>query len=166
VRAIANDLARLAVAVSRIPYGRASAPTAEAVLREQRGTCSTKHLLFAAQAPLVDPGVRVELVHRVYRVERVDAERRWGPDVAAAVPPDGLVDVHTYAVVHRGDAATVVDVTFPIDDWDGRTDLPLACASGDDVPAGPDPLRTKAELVERHCEPAVREPFIAALGRR
>jgi hypothetical protein len=42
--------------------------------------------------------------------------------------------------------------------------MPVAAAAGRDVPAGPDAAATKAALVRAHCDPAVREPFIAALS--
>jgi hypothetical protein len=43
--------------------------------------------------------------------------------------------------------------------------MPLACGEGTDYDAGEDPLSTKAVLVDTYCDPAVREPFIAALGK-
>ena len=58
-----------------------------------------------------------------------------------------------------------VDVTFPLPAWDGTTPLPLACGSGEDFPAGNDPIASKAALVRRWCDPEIREPFIAALVR-
>lgn len=69
-----------------------------------------------------------------------------------------------YAVVTIDGRATQVDVTFPLDAWNGVSDVPLACGDGDDHPAGSDPLASKAVLVKEHCDPAVREPFIAALS--
>lgn len=153
------------LAVSRIPYGRPSERTAEGVVREWRGTCSTKHLLLARLIGERWPEHRVELWHRPYTVTRDLARKRWGEGVADAVPAEGLVDVHTFATVRIDGTDVPVDVTFPIDDWDGHSPLPLHCGPGTDVPAGADPLDSKAELVEEHCDPSVREPFIAALSR-
>ncbi len=162
-----GDVATLAVAISRIPYGRPSDLSPHGVVADWRGTCSTKHLLFQAMAEVCEPAATVDLVHRVYRVSPDEAEVRWGPVVGASVPPDGLVDVHTFARLGGNASASplTVDVTFPIAPWDGRTPLPIACNPGDDIPAGDDLLGEKAELVARHCDPAVREPFIAALSR-
>jgi hypothetical protein len=56
-----------------------------------------------------------------------------------------------------------MDVTFPGPLWDGRSDMPLACGEGTDYPATDDPWALKAKLVEQHCDPAVREPFIESL---
>jgi hypothetical protein len=42
--------------------------------------------------------------------------------------------------------------------------MPLWCGDGVDVPATGDPWAQKAELVAEHCDPGVREPFIAALA--
>ena len=94
-----DDLRSLVLAISRIPYGRPPARTPEAVVETWRGTCSDKHLLLRAVAPELDAAPRVELVHRVYVVDRATAGRLWGPAMAAQVPAAGLVDVHTYAVV-------------------------------------------------------------------
>jgi len=66
------------------------------------------------------------------------------------------------ARLHGRDVA--LDVTFPSSAWDGTSDMPIAAGDGEDVPAGANPSATKVMLVARHCEPAVREPFIAALG--
>ncbi|MBA2326481.1 MAG: hypothetical protein H0V95_07540, partial [Actinobacteria bacterium] len=44
------DLVKTVLAVSRIPYGRPSVLTPDAVLDEWHGTCSTKHLLLAEMA--------------------------------------------------------------------------------------------------------------------
>jgi hypothetical protein len=161
-----DDVPSLVVAVSRIPYGRPSVPTgagaADAVVDEWRGTCSSKHLLLQTAVPLVAPGRTIELVHRVYRVDTATARERWNDQVARHVPAGGLVDVHTYGILQPG--GLVVDVTLPVDAWDGRSPLPLACTEGEDVPAGDDPHATKAALVERHCDHVVRERFIAALA--
>lgn len=153
------------LAISRIPYARPSERTPEAVLREWRGTCSTKHLLLAR---LIDdrwPELRTELWHRPYTVTRDLAREHWGQVIADEVPSDGLIDVHTFATVHIDGTDVRLDVTFPVDDWDGRSHLPLRCGPGSDLPAGADPLGSKARLVEEHCDPSVREPFIAALSR-
>ena len=74
------------------------------------------------------------------------------------------MDVHTYATVTVGGERVRIDVTFPGELWDGRSDMALACGEGDDYEAGADPWTLKADLVERFCDPAVREPFIAALA--
>ena len=129
------------------------------MLAENRGTCSTKHALLQKLVP----GVR--LVHRVYRVERDGARTMFGERAAAAVPAEGLVDVHTFAVAEIDGRPTTIDVTFPSDaEWDGRSDMPLACGDGTDYPAGAEPWALKDELVATHCDPALREPFIAALS--
>jgi hypothetical protein len=143
----------IVLAVSRIPYGRPSVSTAEAVLEENRGTCSTKHLLL--RDLLRERGVDVRLLHRSYV-----ATRERFP--CAAIPPGGVVDVHTYAIARIDGRDVRIDVTFPVDDWDGASDMPLQCGDGTDHEAGDDPLATKAALVAELCDPSVREPFIAS----
>lgn len=134
------------------------------MLAEGRGTCSTKHALLLEllrDAPELD----ARLVHRVYRVDRAGARELFGERAAAFVPTEGLVDVHTYLTVVVDGRRTIVDVTFPSSEtWDGTSDMPLACRPGNDVPATDDPWSQKAALVAAHCDPAVREPFIAALA--
>jgi len=158
------DLVKTVLAVSRIPYGRPSVLTPDAVLDEWHGTCSTKHLLLAEMAREEWPRTGPELWHRPYLVTRELARERWGSTVAETVPEDGLVDVHTFATLEVDGRRVNVDVTFPLAGWDGRADVPLACGDGDNHPAGDDPLATKADLVRRHCDPEIREPFLAALA--
>src|SRR4051812_3530872 len=111
------------------------------------------------------PETQPRLWHRVYRVTRALAADQWGPRASNLVPHDGLVDVHTFAVVTLGPADLVVDATFPVTEWDGTHDMTLACGPGDDYLAGDDVLGSKALLVERWCDPTLREPFIASLAR-
>ncbi|WP_149261358.1 arylamine N-acetyltransferase [Actinomadura sp. K4S16] len=153
-------------AVQRIRYGRPRDRSPEGVLSEWTGTCSTKHALLATLVRERWPEHDPRLVHRVYRVDRELARRRYGSVPAAAVPEEGLTDVHRYLLLRRDGRDVVIDVTFPGDaPWDGRTDMPMACGPGQDHPAGPDPDAEKAVLEAAHCDPAVREPFIAALSR-
>jgi hypothetical protein len=151
-------------AVHAMPYGRSADRTPDGALAQWRGTCSTKHallaLLLAERWPLLAP----RLMHRVYLVDRRSALARYGAGVAATVPPDGLMDVHRYLIITFGKDITI-DVTFPADPrWDGRSSMRLACGDGWDVAAGADPDADKAALTARYCDPAVREPFIAALA--
>jgi hypothetical protein len=159
------DLVGTVLELSRIPYGRPSVLTPDAVLDEWRGTCSTKHLLLTGIATEEWPYTVPELWHRPYLVTRDLAARRWRSAVAAMVPEAGLVDVHTYATLDVDRRRVNVDVTFPLAGWDGRSDIALACGEGEDHPAGDDPIGAKADLVRRYCDPAVREPFVAALAK-
>ena len=150
--------------VRRLPYGRPSDRTVEGMFREQRGTCSTKHLYLARalaeQFPETDPLI----VHRVYMLDRDRADRLFGAEVAKTVPEQGLVDVHRYITISLEGRRIEIDATFPGPTWDGRSPLPLACGPGQDYPAGERPDVEKRALEEQHCDPAVREPFIAALA--
>jgi hypothetical protein len=151
-------------ALRAIPYGRPAARNPEGTVQEWVGTCSTKHALLAEL--LADrPELDVELVHRVYRIDPTRAQELFGDEVAKVVPSEGLVDVHRYATVVIDGRRTRIDVTFPGPLWDGRSDMPLCCGPGTDhaVPPGADPVLLKRQLEEAHCDPAVREPFIAGL---
>jgi hypothetical protein len=157
-------LVETVLAISAIPYGRPRDRTPSGVLDEWRGTCSTKHMLLAAIVSEAWPECRPQLWHRVYRVTREFAALRWGEAAAATVPREGLVDVRTYATLDLETGGTQLDVTFALADWDGRSDIPLACDLGDDHPAGAEPLATKAALERAQCDYEARERFIAALS--
>lgn len=139
--------------------------TAEGAIQSWLGTCSTKHDLLLQILHERWPDVRPRLIHRVYRADKTSVREIYGPEVAAAVPEDGLVDVHRYMVIILDGRDVTIDVTFPsARPWDGRSSMPLACGDGQDFPAGINPDREKSELETQHCDPAVREPFIAALA--
>ena len=158
------SLVDLVEAVRALPYGRPSDRSVAGLLRERRGTCSTKHLFLAQALRERFPHTRPQIVHRVYRAEREQIRERYGNEVAAAVPEDGLVDVHRYLRIQIGGREITLDVTFPGGEpWDGKSSLPLACGAGEDVAAGEDPDSDKRALEARYCDPTVREPFIAAL---
>jgi len=165
---VASDcsLVELVEGVRALAYERPSEPTVEAMLHERRGTCSTKHL-FIAQAlserfPETDP----QIVHRIYRLDRALAARLFGGSVARFVPADALIDVHRYLTITLDGQRITVDATFAAEPWDGQSSMPLACGQGHDFPAGEAPDDDKRALEDEHCDPAVREPFIAALAAR
>lgn len=158
------SLLELVEAVRALPYGRPSDRSVEGMLREGRGTCSTKHLFLARLLAERFPETEPSIVHRVYVLDRARAGELFGPDVARVVPEAGLVDVHRYLTIKLGGERIVIDATFPGAPWDSRSSLPLACCAGSDCPAGDDPDAEKRELEAQHCDPAVREPFIATLA--
>ncbi|GAA1676836.1 hypothetical protein GCM10009733_087150 [Nonomuraea maheshkhaliensis] len=159
------SLAEVVEAVRSMPYGRPRDRSARGALAEWRGTCSTKHALLAAILAEHWPHTRPQLVHRVYRCTPDDASRRFGPAAATAVPEEGLWDVHRYLTIDLNGNRVVIDVTFPSGPaWDGATSMPLACGPGTDHPSGPGPDADKRALEAAHCDPAVREPFIAGLS--
>lgn len=158
------SLLELVEDVRAIPYGRPSDRTVDGMLREQRGTCSTKHLFLARVLGERFPETAPRIIHRVYTLNPARARELFGAAVAATVPDDGLVDVHRYLTIKLGGGRVEIDATFPGPAWDGCSSLPLACGAGTDFPAGDDPDAEKRALEEQHCEPAAREPFIAALS--
>lgn len=159
-----SSLAELVEAVRALPYGRPSDRTVEGMLRERRGTCSTKHLFLARMLTERFPETEPLIVHRVYTLDRARARELFGAAVAETVPEDGLVDVHRYLTIAMEERRIEIDATFPGPAWDGRSPLPLACGPGQAYPAGEEPDAEKQALQEQHCDPAVREPFIAALA--
>jgi hypothetical protein len=75
-----------------------------------------------------------------------------------------LIDVHNYATLRVAGEPIAVDVTFPLADRDGRSPIEVASGPGEDRPAGQDFMTEKRRLVAAYCDPAKREPFIAALS--
>jgi hypothetical protein len=151
-------------AVRALPYGRPSDRTAAGMLRERRGTCSTKHLFLAQVLAKRFPETEPAIIHRVYRLDRVRAREMFGAAVAQVVPEDGLVDVHRYLTIALEGQRITLDATFPGPPWDGCSSLPLACGEGHDYLVGEDPDADKRRLEDELCDAAVREPFIAALA--
>lgn len=166
LRCAETPLVDLVEAVRALAYGRPSERTVEGMLRERRGTCSTKHLFLAETLVERFPDTRPQLVHRVYRLDRAHARRLFGAEIAACVPDDGLVDVHRYLTIASDGQRITIDATFPGSSWDGRSPLPLACGPGTDHPVGEQPDAEKRALEREHCDLALREPFIAALEQR
>jgi hypothetical protein len=160
----APTLCEVIEAIRRIPYGRPKTRSPQGVVSEWRGTCSTKHALLARLLTERWPEIGLQLVHRVYRLTPETARRTFGTAIGRLIPAEGLTDVHTYAVLIVNARRMQVDVTFPGEPWDGRSDIPLACSAGRDVVAGHDPWAEKEALVREHCDPRIREPFLAALA--
>jgi hypothetical protein len=157
------SLVELVEAVRGLPYGRPRDRTVLGMLRERRGTCSTKHLFLAHT--LVDrfPETHPHIIHRVYRLDREHAHKLYGPKVADAVPDVGLTDVHRFLTIVLDGQRVELDATFAGEPWDGLSALPPSCGPGTDHLAGVDPDADKRALELTNCDPSIREPFIAAL---
>jgi hypothetical protein len=134
------------------------------VVSEWRGTCSTKHALLAELAATRWPELEPLIVHRIYRLTPDLARSLFGARAAAAVPAEGLTDVHSYVTLLVNGRRVKVDATIPGPNWDGRSDMRLACADGLDVDGGDDPWATKSALVGEHCDGDIRERVISALA--
>lgn|SRR5262249_40620622 len=65
-----SSLVDLAEAVRALPFGRPRDRSVAGLLRERRGTCSTKHLFLAHALVERFPETKPQIVHRVYRAER------------------------------------------------------------------------------------------------
>jgi orotate phosphoribosyltransferase len=159
-----TSLVEIVEGVRALPYGRPSENTVEAMLRERRGTCSTKHLFLAQTLSERFPETEPQIVHRVYMLDRARAHDLFGAAVAAVVPADGLTDVHRYLTITLGSQRLAVDAMFAGEPWDGRSSMALACGRDEDFPAGEKPDDDKLALEEQRCDPLVREPFISALA--
>jgi hypothetical protein len=153
----------LVEAIRALPPGGQPGQTVEQMLREGRATNAARHLLLAqllARVPDGEPAI----VHRVHRLEPAIAAELYGPRVAAAVPADGMTDVHRYITVTLAGARLAVDASAPEPRWDGRSDLGPFCGPGRDVPVGADPDADLEALELEHCDPTARASFVAALA--
>jgi hypothetical protein len=157
-------LVDLVEAVRAVPYGRPRDRTPAGVVSDWRGTCSTKHALLAEMTVMRWPGLEPGVVHRVYRLTPDLCRGLFGDRAVAAVPPEGVTDVHSYLTLSIKERRVRVDATFPGPRWDGVSDMPLSCGEGFDVEGGDDPNATKSSLVERYCDVAMRERVIEALA--
>lgn len=134
------------------------------MLRERRGTCSPKHLFLARMLTKRFPETRPLIIHRVYTLDRTRTRELFGADVAESIPAEGLLDVHRYLTIDLDGQRIEIDATFPGPAWDGHSSLPLACGPGRDYPSSGDPDAEKRALEVAHCDPAMRERFIAVLA--
>lgn len=161
---VVESVRELVERVHQLPYGRPLVPTIAGMLAEQRGTCSLKHLYLAQELGYHHIDCEPQIIHRVYRLLPMDALDHFGPDVAATVPSKGLVDVHRYLKIIVNGHRITIDVTFPGEPWNGVDSMVLACGHGEDHPSLGNPADEKRLLETEHCDPLVREPFIAALA--
>lgn len=148
-------------AVRAIPHARPAERSARGVVESWRGTCSTKLLLLRAISPELD----LRFVNRVFRLTPEAARTRLGDRAADALPPEGIVDIHTFATALLEGRRVVIDVTFPGGPpWDGRSDMEVPWPDGEDLDAGDDPIASKEELVARLGDPAARARLIATIS--
>jgi hypothetical protein len=150
-----SSLVEMVEAVRALRYARPSQHTVEAMLRERRGTCSTKHLFPAQALSERFPSTEPQIIHRVYRLERELARRLYGEEIADIVPVEGLTDVHRYLTITLDGRGMTVDATFPGDPWDGRSSMPLACGQARTSRWARNPTMTSAHwrrtIATRRC---------------
>ncbi|HTD07987.1 MAG TPA: hypothetical protein VK680_03765 [Solirubrobacteraceae bacterium] len=159
-----SSLVELVEAMRAMPYGLPSERTVESMLLEARGTSAAKHLflgqVLAQRFPMTEP----VLVHRVYRLDHQRAFELYGPEIAATVPDEGLIDVHRYLSIALEGKRVSLDVTVPGEPWDERSALGPVCAPGRDFLAGADPDAGIEALEGEHCDATARVAFLAALA--
>jgi hypothetical protein len=148
-------------AIKAIPHGRPRERSAAGVVEDWRGTCSTKLLLLRQ----VCPDLRLRFFNRVFRLTPGAAKAYLGPEAASVIPPEGMIDVHTYARVLMGDAWVLIDLAFPGESWDGSSNMTVPWAEGEDFEAGDDPIVHKETLVGRFGDPQVRARLIEVISR-
>jgi hypothetical protein len=156
-------LVELVEAVRMLPPGGGPEQTPQGMLRQARGTSAPKHLFLAQVLAQSFPSTDPQIVHRVHRLLPERAAELYGAQVAAALPPEGIVDVHRYLLVDLGAGHVALDATTAGDPWDARSPLPPVCGPGTDVIATDDPERERGELEAEHCDAQARAPFLAVV---
>jgi hypothetical protein len=147
-------LVELVEAMRALPVGGPLDQTAEAMLREGRGTPLAKHSFLLEVLRSRFPATRPVLVHRLYTLDRGRATAIYGEEVAGIVPASGIAHIHTYMTLTLGDDAMPVDVTGHGPAWDGHSPLPPVCGQGEDYPAGKDPSLSLMELLRATTGPS------------
>lgn len=159
-----SSLGELVEAMRAMPYGLPSGRTVESMLLEARGTSAAKHLFLGQVLAQRFPTTEPVLVHRVYRLEHERALEVYGPEIAATVPDEGLIDVHRYlSIVVEGQRVSL-DVTVPGEPWDERSALGPVCGPGQDFLSRADPDAGMTALEEEHGDAQARAAFLAALA--
>jgi hypothetical protein len=146
-------LLELVEAMRALPIGGPPDQTAEAMLREGRGTPLAKHSFLLEVLRSRFPATRPVLLHRLYTLDRGNAATIYGEKVARVVPAGGIAHVHTYLTLTLDDEVVSLDVTSHGPSWDGHSALPPVCGPGEDRPAGEDPSRSLAELLRAGAGP-------------
>lgn len=157
--------------VRDMPYARSSGHAPEVIVREWRGTCSTKHELLAAL--YAELGLRSTMY-------ACTQEIRLPPGAALELPEwaDGpVIDVHNYLVLHEPGGDRLMDATWPIstralglpaNEW--GPDMQIACIPLETwaLEPGIDVAAFKAALLQERYSPEElerRDEFIQTVGR-
>ncbi|BDP41586.1 hypothetical protein DAETH_15550 [Deinococcus aetherius] len=161
--------------VRDLPYARASTHDPAGIVREWRGTCSTKHELLAAL--LAERGVPSTVVACT---QEITPPPGAPPELLALSGNRPVVDVHNYLIVHAPQGDMVVDATWPLGaagtglpvnpDWVWGQDQALACTPLETwpVPAGESVADFKGRVLrERYTAEELerRDAFIREVGR-
>ncbi|PNY80113.1 hypothetical protein [Deinococcus koreensis] len=157
--------------VRDLPYARASGHEPETVIREWRGTCSTKHELLAALYS--ELGLESTIYACTQEIRLPDGA---APELAAW-EGEPVIDVHNYLVLHESGGNRLIDATWPLaaraaglpaNEW--GHDMQIACTPLETWALGPgeDVAAFKeARLRERYTPEQLqrRDEFIRAVGR-
>ncbi|GAA5532572.1 hypothetical protein [Deinococcus aluminii] len=169
------DLPEVFALVRDMPYARASTHDPAGIMREWRGTCSTKHELLAAL--LAERGVSSTLIACT---QEITPPPGAPPELLALSGGQPVVDIHNYLTVHAPQGDMVVDATWPLaaaqaglpvnPEWRWGEDQQLACTPLETwpVPAGESVADFKARLLRERYTPEElerRDAFINAVGR-
>lgn len=161
--------------VRDMPYARASAHDPATILREWRGTCSTKHELLGAL--LAERGVGSTVIACT---QEITPPPGAPPELLALTGGRPVVDVHNYLIVHAPEGDMVVDATWPLSaarvglpvnpDWRWGEDQRVACTPLESwpVPAGESVAGFKARVLRERYTPEElerRDAFIREVGR-
>lgn len=161
--------------VRDMPYARASTHDPAGIVREWRGTCSTKHELLAAL--LAERGVSSTVMACT---QEITLPPSAPPELLAQTGGQAVVDVHNYLIVHAPGGDMIVDATWPLSaaaaglpvnpEWRWGENQRLACIPLETwpVPAGESVAAFKDRLLRERYTPeelARRDALIREIGR-
>ena len=122
-------------AVRNIPYFSSGDRTPEAVLRDNRGACTAKHILLRDLLRRIGESADVEIIEGDFAASMPpvstmpEALRSW-------ISSGGITDYHCYVVWRGPEREQILDATWPDSlaayrfsvnaDWDGAGDTALA----------------------------------------
>lgn len=160
--------------VRDLPYARASTHDPAGIVREWRGTCSTKHELLAAL--LAERGIGSTVVACT---QEITPPPGAPPELVALSGGRPVVDVHNYLIVHAPEGDMVVDATWPLaaaraglpvnPEWVWGEDQTVACTPLESwpVPAGESVADFKDRVLRERYTPDElerRDAFIRTVG--
>lgn len=149
--------------VRDIPYGDVGSRDPLDVYKQNKGTCSGKHELL--KALYKELGLQVKDFLIMHRFKELPV--KFSPEITEILNRTDITDPHNYFKVLIDNKWLTVDVTwdkalqklgFPVNEnWDGKSDMPVAVAPGGKVYEPEDPIALKKELISELPENAQEE---------
>lgn len=149
--------------VRDIPYGQIGSRDPIDVYKQNKGTCSGKHMLLSALYRHI--GVEVHDYLILHRFK--DLPVSFPTNIQQILNDYDIVDPHNFIKIKVGDQLLTIDITwdlpmkklgFPVvEKWDGKTNIPLAVVTKEEEIATDKPIEKKKELLAQLPENIVNK---------